>query len=330
MCTAFPFPVPWQKILANAFYCLAQIFYSLTDTRLRAARARLRRELGADLVTFETVLMRPPAGLKILVANRPEVEFPLAVPAHLTPCGPLIRPVPSVDEVDAELAAWLRRGPTVFVCLGTHRILEESEAVEMARALRALLDAVEGSEDITRRTVALWDVPGKLQVLWKLKRNKPGQANMYEVGPGTAVYDILGAEIEADRVRIVDWVKPQPSAVLQAGTVICTVNHGGANSFHDAVTSGIPLVVLPAWLDCYDFANRAEYLGIGRWGNKEATPSHTAAELGPILVDVVLGPRAAEMRARVRDLADLCAKAPGATVAASNILGEIKASANKE
>ncbi|KAL2177464.1 glycosyltransferase family 1 protein [Thermothelomyces heterothallicus CBS 202.75] len=334
MGSAYEFPVPWRNIPANTVYCLAQIYFSLTDTRLREVRARARQKLGAELVTFQSLMMNPPAGLKILVSNRPEIDFPLIIPRHLTACGPLIRPVAPVADDGGELDAWLRRGPTVFISLGTHRVLEEYEAVEMARALRVLLDAVEAREDTLRRhggeggeggsNIGVGGVPGKLQVLWKLKRYKPGQDAMYEVGPGTSVHGILRREIEADRVRIVDWVKPQPSAVLQAGTVVCSVNHGGANSFHDALTSAVPQVILPAWLDCYDFANRAEYLGIGRWGNKQAMPSCAEAELGPILVDVVLGPGAAEMRARVRDLADLCAKTPGATVAASGILDELK------
>jgi len=55
-------------------------------------------------------------------------------------------------------------------------------------------------------------------------------------------------------------------------------------------------------------------------------PYVTKDELGPILVDVVLGPKASEMRTRVKDLAELCGKTPGVTVAASNILDEIKRS----
>jgi UDP:flavonoid glycosyltransferase YjiC (YdhE family) len=82
--------------------------------------------------------------------------------------------------------------------------------------------------------------------------------------------------------------------------------------------------VLPGWLDCYDFASRAEILGIGRWGNKKAMPQCTAAELGPILVDVVLGPKSQSIKARVEELAALCAKTPGVSVAAAAILDEIE------
>lgn len=88
-------------------------------------------------------------------------------------------------------------------------------------------------------------------------------------------------------------------------------------------SSGIPQVCLPCWLDCYDFGSRAEFLGIGRWGNKQAMPRCAARELGPVLVDVVLGPKAESIRARVRELAALCAESPGASVAAAAILQEM-------
>ncbi|KAK4247343.1 glycosyltransferase [Corynascus novoguineensis] len=325
MGSAFEFPVPWRKIPANVLYCLAQIYHALTDREIRATKGHVKRELGADLVTFETLMFRAPAGLKILIANRSEIDFPLdVIPAHLTPCGPVIRPVPAVADVDTELNGWLSRGPTVFISLGTHRYMEEDEALEMVGAIKQLL-----SEPATQKEGRIGEVSGRLQVLWKLKRGKPHEEPFYEVGPGTKVYTALQAELESDQVRIADWVKPQPSAVLQAGTVVCSINHGGANSFHDALTCAVPQVVLPAWLDCYDFANRAELLGIGRWGNKKAMPYVTKDELGPILVEVVLGPKASEMRTRVKDLAELCGKTPGVTVAASNILDEIKRSENE-
>jgi UDP:flavonoid glycosyltransferase YjiC (YdhE family) len=82
-------------------------------------------------------------------------------------------------------------------------------------------------------------------------------------------------------------------------------------------------VPLPAWLDCYDFANRAEVLGIGRWGSRKAAPKCTARELGPVVVDVVFGPNAQSMRTKAKELAALCNKSPGATVAAAAILDEI-------
>jgi hypothetical protein len=231
MGSAFPFPVPWTSIPANIFYCLTQIYYALTDKRTKVVGAHVKKEVGADLVTFQSLMISPPKGRKVLVSNRPEIEFPLvSIPKHLTSCGPVIRPVPAVADVDAELDAWLRRGPTVFICLGTHRNMEEWEALSTAEVITRLVDAAEGQKG------DVGGVPGKLQVLWKLKRTALDNAAPYETGPGTKLYKTLKPLIEADRVRIVDWVKPQPSAILQVKSVVLSINHGGANSFHDALT----------------------------------------------------------------------------------------------
>lgn len=236
MGSAFEFPVPLLSIPANIFYCFCQIYYAVTDRRVRALKAYVKRELGTDVVSFDMLMFKPLPGQKVLVSNRPEIDFPLSfIPKHLTPCGPVIRPVPPVAEVDAELDAWLKRGPTVFISLGTHRSMEEDEALEMAATLRQLFEAAERAKG-----GSIGGVSGQLQVLWKLKRAKPMRTPTYDVTPGTKVYRALQDLLEADRIRILDWVKPEPAAVLQSGTVVCSINHGGANSFHDAVTSVHP------------------------------------------------------------------------------------------
>jgi hypothetical protein len=234
MGSAFEFPVPLRSIPANVFFVFCQIYYTLTDTKLKSVAAAVKRDLGAQLITFHDLMMNPLPGQKVLVANRPEIEYPLVVPPHLTACGPVMRPVAAVADVDPELDAWLRRGPTVFISLGTHRFMMEDEALEMIGAIQQLFDAADARKEGGDAGVA--GVPGKLQVLWKLKRNRPADGPMYETGPGSRVYKALQGAIEADRVRIVDWVKPQPSAVLQTGTVVCSISHGGANSFNDALT----------------------------------------------------------------------------------------------
>jgi hypothetical protein len=45
----------------------------------------------------------------------------------------------------------------------------------------------------------------------------------------------LGDDIASGRVRIVDWFEAEPMAVLESGTVVCAVHHGGANSFLETV-----------------------------------------------------------------------------------------------
>jgi UDP:flavonoid glycosyltransferase YjiC (YdhE family) len=52
-------------------------------------------------------------------------------------------------------------------------------------------------------------------------------------------------------------------------------------------SSGIPQIILPQWYDLYDYAARAEYLGIGIYANKLVAPSVDAAEFGAALIEIV-------------------------------------------
>jgi hypothetical protein len=177
-------------------------------------------------VTFDKVVMSPRYNQRILVASRAEIDFPLVIPPHITPCGPIIRPVPAVVDVDPDLDTWLRGGPTVLVNLGTHAIMTEKDALAMAGAIRILLDAAASSSGADSR----WR---DLRVLWKLKKDKT--AGDYGLEPGSKLHDMLGKELERDQVRVVDWLACEPVAVLETGAVVCAVSHGGANSVHEAI-----------------------------------------------------------------------------------------------
>lgn len=87
-------------------------------------------------------------------------------------------------------------------------------------------------------------------------------------------------------------------------------------------SNGIPQITLPIWIDTYDFANRSEILGIGRWGSRTAKPHFTASELGGCLVDVVLQ-RNAQMAAKARELADVCGGVAGGRVKAAKELAKL-------
>lgn len=87
--------------------------------------------------------------------------------------------------------------------------------------------------------------------------------------------------------------------------------------------SGVPQVVLPVWMDTYDFARRAEILGIGRWGNRLAGKLCESGELGAVLVDVIAGERSSAFAHKAKELAELCRKSGGGrVVAARHILAE--------
>ncbi|KAK3329843.1 glycosyltransferase family 1 protein [Apodospora peruviana] len=309
--SGLPFPLPWYYVLLNIYYVLLAIAICRWDRKSREVKRYIKDYTAGEMVSLEDLNRRPPPGVKYLVANLPEIEFALkTIPPHIIPCGPITRPVTRpVTESDPHLARWLDRGPTVYINLGTHAKTTEATAIEMAKSLAFLLRLAR------QRGGEKKEVDGSLQVLWKLTRK------------GDYGNDSIGMVLRdvQDAVRIVEWVAPEPSAVLAHRNVICAVHHGGANSFLEAVTAGLPQIVLPVWIDCFDYANRAEVLEIGRWGNRTARPRCVATELGPVLVGVIFGPGAAKYKENAEALARLCGRdlEPGRIKAARTILAEI-------
>lgn len=75
-------------------------------------------------------------------------------------------------------------------------------------------------------------------------------------------------------------------------------------------------------MDTFDFARRAELLGIGRWGNKLSQKSKGSwgGELGNVLIDVLLGPESTGMKEKARELAKLCNQNGGGRVIAARMI----------
>lgn len=220
--SGFPYPVPWHCIPLNIMFLVYMIVTYARDARRRDVATHLLARTGATLRTPIDLLKNLPPGLKVLVSTLPELDFEAVIPAHVMPCGPIIRNAPPVSDVDPALHSWLSNGPTIYINLGSICRLDESRAEEFALGLsKALKTALCQAGKAERR----------LQVLWKLKRL--GQYDATE--PGSRIYAVLGEEIDADRIRIVDWVVPEPISILESGHIACAVHHGGANSFNEAV-----------------------------------------------------------------------------------------------
>jgi hypothetical protein len=80
-------------------------------------------------------------------------------------------------------------------------------------------------------------------------------------------------------------------------------------------------VILAQWYDLYDNANRAEFRGIGIYGNKGVAPDIDADEFAAALCRVVgPGPEAEGYRARALEISDLCRTAGGRKAAVDRIL----------
>lgn len=69
--------------------------------------------------------------------------------------------------------------------------------------------------------------------------------------------------------------------------------------------AGVPQVVLPMWIDLYNFAQLAEQTGVGVWGSRSTAPEWTAEELSASILKVVDGgPACVSMRERAKRIAD--------------------------
>lgn len=147
-----------------------------------------------------------------------ELDWPFqVVPDNVVATGPILLPCASVKTQDPEMDLWLHKAPTILVNLGTLYAPDPAVALHLALGLRMFLD--EWSE----KTV---------QVLWKLPRHPHDD-------DGDDVYASairsLEAETQAGRVRILPWLDVEPLAILETGQIACSVHHGGANSWYEAI-----------------------------------------------------------------------------------------------
>ena len=145
---------------------------------------------------------------------------------NVTPCGPILLPVRPVAEIDTELHDWLQRGPTILINLGSLVRMDDAMKREFAAGLKDVLDKRPG-----------------IQVLWKMKKSggfaissQGKEATKFQAA-GDIQYPLhaLSDEIASGMVRVLDWLSVDPLSLLQSGYIVCSVHHGGSNSFHEAL-----------------------------------------------------------------------------------------------
>ena len=84
---------------------------------------------------------------------------------------------------------------------------------------------------------------------------------------------------------------------------------------------GVPQIILPCWLDTFDFANRVEYLGIGVYGSRKSAPRVESKELSRALMRVMGdGEEAARLKAKAEELAQIVGKVGGRVKACDRII----------
>lgn len=214
--STIPYPVPFY-LIPSAVYQLYQYIKNAHNPYVINHAKYIYEKIGTEYSDWGRVAIWPPEGLKVILPSNSAVDFPFShVPDHLVSCGPIVLPAKPLKEADPGLAVWVAKRPTVYINLGTHATYEEADARELAGALKMLLDAAKKNGQ-------------ELQVLWKLKKRGDYKGEGF-----SAVLEAIGSEWE-ENVRITDWLEAEPMSILESGSVICSVNHGGANSYFEAV-----------------------------------------------------------------------------------------------
>jgi polyene glycosyltransferase len=137
--------------------------------------------------------------------------------------------LPATQDSNDELSRWLDSHPSViYVGLGTLVRLSHVQINALITAFKCL-----GPNH---------------RILWKMPNARQALLSTGELLP--------------TNLRIEHWI-PSQLGVLAHPNVRVFITHGGGNGFHEGIYFGKPLLVMPFWLDCFDFAVRAIDSGVG-------------------------------------------------------------------
>ena len=291
--TAFPYPVPAINMVQNTYLQLRIAFKYLTSPQ-RKKVLQWRDEAGIkgpfaweDEWKVDRLTLTP---------STPDLDWSLDIPDNVIGCGPITLPT-DYTATAHELYRWVQKGQTILINLGSLCVLDHDQVGEIACAIKQFL--IESKVE-------------NLQVLWNLGSYRSNEDTLLQTA-----CSILEDFCKSDRVKIVQWLDIDPVALLSTGKVVCTVHHGGANSWFEGLKYGVPQILLPAWFDCYDNAKRTEHLGIGIWGNKTSAPRVDCDELVESLHEIFENEW---YKLRAEMLAKKLSKVEGRTLAADHIL----------
>lgn len=88
--------------------------------------------------------------------------------------------------------------------------------------------------------------------------------------------------------------------------------------------TGVPQVIIAMWVDLYDYAARAEWLGVGIWGNRQVAPFWTGEEIGESVLKIISNTTGTSYRERARAFATSPTQPAGQVVAAGEIVKAVK------
>jgi hypothetical protein len=202
-------------------YSLLRFLYSVTVAPALKEKRQYLKDNG---------ILRPSDIMNIykrdvpwITQSIPETDFPISVlPPNVIPVGPIYISTELAADRDPELAAWLKKAPTVLINLGSSVTYDQTMGTEMARAIKEIIDTSD------------------VQVLWKFNKHRGGAGSRWNELE-TGEFKKLQEEIKKGRLRMPKWISIDPAALLETGDVVLSVHHGGANCYNEAVGYDIPL-----------------------------------------------------------------------------------------
>ncbi|UZJ53115.1 hypothetical protein CBS101457_002435 [Exobasidium rhododendri] len=172
--------------------------------------------------------------------------------------------------------------PLVLVALGTLYKLDRSRIESIYFALSSL----------------------PIKVIWKINHREQA---------------LLPPEaIPNDNFRFETWISDF-MLLLAHPRLSLFVNHAGGNSLHEGLYFGKPMVCIPGWMDCFDFAIHCQDLGAGI--TIDTAPKLDSLQFKNAVHQVLFGPEAETFTLNARKIAaDL--KSLGGAKEAVKIIGE--------
>lgn len=217
------------------------------------------------------------------------------LPRNVTCTGPIVLSPAKAVDIDPELVQWISQKPTVLINLGSMYSYSMQMSKEFINAISRVVEEAD------------------VQVLWKYKI----EANTAAKFDWEAAMKPL---TDTGRVRVSTWLTVDPPALLQTGHISLFVSHGGAGGYHEGIESGVPLIILPSWIDLYNFAQLTEQTSLGVWGCREHSPDFKAECLSDAILKLSdNSPKTLAIRARSKEIRDQIRAKPGRDVAADMV-----------
>lgn len=86
----------------------------------------------------------------------------------------------------------------------------------------------------------------------------------------------------------------------------------------------MPQIILPQWLDLYDYAVRVEWLGHGIYANKNCAPHIDAAQLADALVKILVD-EGGRFKKKSREVSEACKRGGGVRTVEETVLKAARA-----